>query len=372
MIGAYRREYCEKHGLVVLEENRSEVLVGYWKPDAPALRDTLSALHGKRVRFTPVEPTNPAVRIVLEALEDHRSEETTDRAAAEDSGSDPGERLLRSVLGAAVRVGAGDLSLWRVSAFQWQVAMRVRGVFIPVGRLPDRSARVLVRRIKARAELDLFETEREQSGRVEFSWLPEHTVRVATLGDRYQEALALRFLDRRPIPLLALGFTRPQILQILTALETDQGLVVFCGPTGSGKTTSAASVLALIAANRRKVVSLEDPVEYRVEGVLQLEEQPRIPQEDRLAALLRQDPDVIWLGEVRRPGSARILQEAVLTGHLVFVTVHCSGLTMLSRRLESLGFDPAILPDILVLACAQRLVGSPPRLSAQLSTEVPG
>jgi len=369
MIGPYRREYCEYHGLVLLEESRSEVLLGYWKPKAPLIRDELSALHGKPVRFTPVIPTHPAVRIALDSLGEDTGEDATERAVSDESRLDPGDRLLRSIVVSAVRAGASDLSLWRASSFQWQVAIRVRSMFVPVGQLPERSARLFVRRVKARAGLDLFETERAQDGRVEFPWLPDRTVRVATLGDRYQEALALRFLDRRPIPLLALGFSRSQLLQLLTALEAEQGLVVFCGPTGSGKTTSAAATLSLLAGNRRKIVSLEDPVEYRLDGVLQLEEQRHIPQDERLAALLRQDPDVIWLGEVRRPGSARILQEAVLTGHLVVVTVHCSGLSMLSGRLESLGFDAAILPEILVLACAQRLVGSPPHLAAEVSAE---
>lgn len=369
MIGRYRRGYCESHGLVVLEETTTELLVGYWKREAPGLRDTLSAFHGKSPRFTPVHPRHPIVRIALDSLEQKDLDPDMEGGSAPPNHPDPGKNLLRLILDYAVRIDASDLSLWRISTYQWQIALRVHGVVHPVGLLPDRSAQLMIRRLKAMAGLDLFETERAQDGRIEFPWLPGHSVRVATMGDRYQEALALRFLDRTPIPLLALGFTQRQVLAILAAIDASQGLIVLCGPTGSGKTTSAAAILSLVAFSGRKIVSLEDPIEYRIEGVLQLEEHHHVAQEERLAALLRQDPDVIWLGEVRRPGSARILQEAVLTGHLVLVTVHCADLGTLDRRLAGLGFDAGLLPEILVLASAQRLVGSPPHLAAQLSTE---
>jgi general secretion pathway protein E len=174
----------------------------------------------------------------------------------------------------------------------------------------------------------------------------------------------LRFLDRSPRSLGSLGFSPVQIARILSALSCRSGLVVCCGPTGSGKTTTLAAIAEILARDGRKVVSVEDPVEYRVPGVLHLESGGR--DSEYLPAALRQDPDVLWIGEVRRREHIPPLQEATLSGHLVITTLHAEGVSGVIQRLANLGGSEALIRSHLILVCTQRLEGNPRYLQASL------
>jgi general secretion pathway protein E len=382
MLNDYRPDFMRRHGVVLLSQTDQEVLVGRWKPLSEDLRRRLEAFHGKPVVTTVIDSGAEVVRMAMErgtaAAEggvsdavhgDGRSESVQD-AAYRTRNLPPGEQLLRRLLRFAVDRRASDLSLWPVNAYQWRCTLRCGGVVQDLPLLDDHAARTVIRIIKINAGLDLMQRVEPQDGRLELPWLPDVTVRVATVGDPRNEALALRFLNRIPAPLGALGFSSGQLASILSALASPAGMVVCCGPTGAGKTTTVAAMAQILARTGRKVVSVEDPVEYRVPGVLQLEHSDA--GRGCLAAALRQDPDVLWIGEVRRRDHVPPLAEAILSGHLVLSTVHAENAAGMRRRLTHLGVSREILDHHLVLVCAQRLEGDPVRLVVELSNQRQG
>ena len=379
MVSEYRRDYVERHGITILEQSDREVLVGRWKPLPDATRRQLESFHGKPVITTPVDPDDPAIQLAIPAQDpetkgpdsdpDHDQDDPW-RCSATNMGNrrrnlPPGEQLVRRLITTAAERNATDLSLWRVDRYQWRCCLRVSGELRTMTLLDERAARTFIRLIKLNARLDPIQSLIPQDGRVEFPWLPGVVLRVATLGDGQGESLALRFLQRAPRPLATLGFDPEQLGRILTALNVPAGLVFCCGPTGSGKTTTTAALAEILARNGRKVVSVEDPVEYRVPGVLQLESGGA--DRDYLPAALRQDPDVLWIGEIRRRDHIQPLAEAIFSGHLVLTTVHAADTEGAVARLEHLGMPRGVTRQNLVLSCTQRLEGSPPRLVSSVT-----
>lgn len=373
MLNEYRPDFVDQQGLTILEHTERNVLLGRWKPLSEQLRRRLEAFHGKRVISMSVDPRDPAIRLAIPV---HRTPIAPDperdrlpiAGSLHDMGSrtrnlPPGEELLRRLVTTALAYDASDLGLWRVSPFQWRCTVRTGGLIHEITRLDERAARTVLRLFKLYAGLDSIQERVPQDGRVEFPWLPGRTIRVATVGDFSGEALAIRFLDRSPRPLGALGFDASLLAKLLSALSAPAGLVLCSGPTGSGKTTTIAAMAEVLARSGRKVVSVEDPVEYRIPGVLQLE--TRGSEAEYLPAALRQDPDVLWIGEVRRRDHVPPLTEALLSGHLVLTTVHAAGNSGAFRRLVELGVPPDVLRDNTVLMFTQTLTGDPPQLSAE-------
>ncbi|TVR69945.1 MAG: hypothetical protein EA427_06890 [Spirochaetaceae bacterium] len=381
MLHEYRRDYIERAGFTLLEETETEILVGRWKPLTPEVRSLLETYHGKRVHSTVVDPADPAVRLTFPQPDRSNTAPDDFDPGAEESVAlagmgrrtrnlPPGEELLRRLLGAAVEQDASDLALWKAGPYRWRCTIRTGGSVRDLVELDERPARTVLRLLKLNGGLDLMEERLPQDGRIEFPWLPGRAIRIATVGDPRGEALALRFLDRRPRCLGALGLRPVHMARILTVLAGAPGLLVCCGPTGSGKTTTIAAIAEIVARTGRKVVSVEDPVEYRVPGVLQLESGG---QDHRyLPAALRQDPDVLWIGEVRKRSHIRPLMEAVLSGHLVLTTLHAEGTVGVVQRLVNLGASEQLLRQHLTLVCTQRLEGNPPRLNASIGGEFDG
>lgn len=375
MVIEYRRDFVENHGLTILEESDQEIILGYWKPVPEALRRSLETFHGKPIVLSPVSPHDPAVRLSVPPPEtaagspdgegaSYNRSATIDAMAQRTRNLPPGEEILRTIITTAVASDATDLALWQISPYQWRCTVRVAGRIRTLARLENRSAAALVRLLKINGGLDLLEARRPQDGRVEFPWLPGRTIRVAAVGDSSGEALAIRFLNRSPRPLGSLGFDLRQLTQILTALGATSGLVVCCGPTGSGKTTTIAAMADILVRNGLKVVSVEDPVEYRVPGVLHLDSNGR--DREYLPAALRQDPDALWIGEIRRREHVRPLMEALLSGHLVITTIHARGVRGTIARLCDLGASESVLKERLRLVCTQKLEGDPLQLTTTI------
>lgn len=370
MLSEYRPEFMHRHGVVVLEHSDETVTLGRWKTLPDQVRRSLESFHGKRIVTRVVDPDDPAIQLVMRsssaALSGTYGDENSAGMRHRTRNLPPGERLLRTILLHARDVEATDLSLWRVGPFKWCCSLRRRGALMDPVPLDDRAAQTVIRLLKLNAGLDVMQRRVPQDGRVEFPWLPGVSMRVATVGDGRDEALAVRFLDRTPPPIGHLGFGSLQLVQILRALAKRTGLILCCGPTGSGKTTTAAAMATLISRGRRKVVSVEDPVEYRLPGVLQIEMTDT--GEDVLAAALRQDPDAIWIGEVRRRAHVVPVGEALLSGHLVLTTVHAAGPEQAVYRLIDLGLAREIISENLLLTCTQNLCGDPTRLVCNIST----
>lgn len=269
-------------------------------------------------------------------------------------------RLINGVLAEAVRRGASDI---HVEPYESALLVRIRidGVLREALRLPARVTATLVSRIKVMARLDIAERRIPQDGRISIA-LGGRTldVRVSTLPSRTGERVVMRILDREQANLAMeqLGMSRAVLQAYQGALREPNGIVLVTGPTGSGKTTTLYAGLQALNDATRNILTIEDPVEYAIDGVGQTQVNTKVGMTFAagLRAILRQDPDVVMVGEIRDAETAQIAVQASLTGHLVLSTVHTNDAPGAVTRLRDMGVEPFLLASTLRLVLAQRLV----------------
>ncbi|HVS79855.1 MAG TPA: GspE/PulE family protein [Candidatus Paceibacterota bacterium] len=244
-----------------------------------------------------------------------------------------------------------------------RVRFRVDGILNTSLVLPIKVHSAVVARIKILSNMRLDEKRKPQDGR--FSAKIEGRkidFRVSTFPTYFGEKIVMRILDhdKGVRPLDQIGISDRNIATIRKALQRPYGLILISGPTGSGKTTTLYSMLGEIDRDKLNVLSLEDPIEYNIEGVSQSQVRPDIGYTfaNGLRTTLRQDPDVIMVGEIRDKVTARLAIQAALTGHLVFSTIHTNSAIGVIPRLVDMGVDPYLIAPTLVLAIAQRLVSA--------------
>jgi general secretion pathway protein E len=269
-------------------------------------------------------------------------------------------RLINGLIAEAVRTGASDIHVEPYEA-NLVVRFRVDGVLREVLTLQQRLAPLIVSRVKVMARLDIAEKRLPQDGRIGLA-LGGKTldVRVSTLPSRAGERVVMRILDKDQagLQLSDLGMTPRTLDAFRAALREPNGIVLVTGPTGSGKTTTLYAGLQLLNDQTRNILTVEDPVEYAVEGVGQTQVNPKVGLTfaQGLRAILRQDPDVVMVGEIRDAETAQIAVQASLTGHLVLSTVHTNDAAGAVTRLRDMGVEPFLLASTLRLIAAQRLV----------------
>lgn len=269
------------------------------------------------------------------------------------------ERLLDLLLHLAVRERATDIHL-APSPGSLHVSFRVDGVLRPMLALPIALSRVMVY-VKLTSEMDISEQRRPQDGSFHVSIMDSpFTVRVSTLSSEYGERMVLRLLPERGelSGLAQLGFRAPDVELLRRVFEKPSGLVLITGPTGSGKSTTLHAALRMQSLIERNVLTVEDPVEYRVPGACQTEVNRRAGYtfSSALRHFLRHDPDVMLIGEIRDSETAQSALESSATGHLVLSTLHVSGVFGVLPRLRPLGLSAQELADNLVAVLNQRLV----------------
>jgi len=262
----------------------------------------------------------------------------------------------------AVLREASDLVLEPLDDGSLAVRARLAGVYRELERGRADGAAAAIARLKALAGVPAYIVDEPQDGRIDgrpFGWPGDLRAAFLPTVRGARAALRLPALGALPAP-DALGLPAAVIAGLRAGLQAPQGLVLVCGPTGSGKTTTIHSLLAELAAERpdRQCLSIEDPVERRLPGVVQVEVQPQreFGFAEALKAAVRQDPDVLVIGEVRDPATAQAVVRAALTGHLVVSTLHCSRAAEALPRLIEMGVDPALLLPALSGVLAQRLV----------------
>lgn len=271
--------------------------------------------------------------------------------------------LLDVLLDLAAGSDASDLHLAAVSGGM-RVHQRIDGLLHPVIHLPAATVRPLVARTKVRAGLDVAERRLPQDGRLTHE-LPDGSldVRVATMPVHDGERLTLRLLPAGPTTVRPdrLGLDTSDVAALTAACDAADGLVIVCGPTGSGKTTTLHALLGRLADGARNVMTLEDPVERVVPGTSQTQVAPDrgLDFATGLRHVLRHDPDVLLVGEVRDRETARLAVEAAQTGHLVLTSVHALDAPAALVRLHELGVAPGLLADTVRLVVAQRLLPVP-------------
>ena len=272
----------------------------------------------------------------------------------------PAIRLVNSIFLEAIRLGASDIHI-QPRAKNVVVRLRIDGVLVDKIQIPHNMHQSIVSRIKVMAELDISERRRPQDGRIAVK-TPKKMVdlRISTLPTINGEKVVMRILDRNSavLSVSALGFGSDDLAKIQRANDKPQGIVLATGPTGSGKTTTLYSLLQSNATPEKNYITIEDPVEYYLDAAGQVLVRDKIGLTFPLVlrAILRQDPDVLLIGEIRDFETAEVAFHAALTGHQVFSTLHTNSAIATVSRLFDLGLKPFVIASALEAVIAQRLV----------------
>ena len=269
-------------------------------------------------------------------------------------------RLINAILSEAVKEGASDI---HIETFEKNLTVRFRvdGVLREILHPQRKLAALLVSRIKVMAKLDIAEKRIPQDGRISLRIGGRGVdVRVSTLPSRHGERIVLRLLDRSNVRLNLAHLGMPPALtgQFRELLQSPHGILLVTGPTGSGKSTTLYAGVSEINNAERNILTVEDPIEYDLEGIGQTQVNPKVDMTfaSGLRAILRQDPDVVMIGEIRDLETADIAIQASLTGHLVLSTLHTNTAVGAVTRLRDMGVEPFLLASSLVAVLAQRLV----------------
>lgn len=314
--------------------------------DAAALRDAIEQAYGLR----------SSVQALTQQFEPQVGRSLRDTAEA----SPPVIRLLEAVLAEAVRQGASDIH-FQPGAAGLALRYRVDGVLRLAHSLHRDYWPPLAVRVKVLAGLDIAESRAPQDGRFSQQVAGrEIDFRVASLPTTQGENIVLRVLDRARgiVPLTGLGLDEASLQRLRLMVARPSGLMLVCGPTGSGKTTTLYAFLNSINDDNINIQTIEDPIEYEIEGINQTQTDAYhdLTFANGLRALLRADPDVILIGESRDGETAGAAINAALTGHLVLTTLHANDSLRAISRLLSMGVEPYLLADALCMSQAQRLV----------------
>jgi type IV pilus assembly protein PilB len=272
----------------------------------------------------------------------------------------PTIKIASTILRYAIDGGASDVHI-EPTTQGVKVRYRVDGELHTSVILPSTTHRALVARFKVLSSIRLDESRKPQDGRFSAS-IDNRQIdfRVSTFPSYWGEKLVMRILDRQRgfIPLQDIGLSDRNLAFLREAVKRPHGLILISGPTGSGKSTTLYSLLSEVDREGLNVLSLEDPIEYFVEGVTQSQVRPEIGYTFAagLRTTLRQDPDVIMVGEIRDAETARLAIQAALTGHLVLSTIHTNDAVGTVARLVDMGIEPYLIPPVLIASVAQRLV----------------
>lgn len=269
-------------------------------------------------------------------------------------------RLVNSVLFRAAKERASDIHIEPMER-ELMVRFRVDGVLQEIIKPPKRYQSAIVSRVKVMGQLNIAEKRLPQDGRIRIKLAGRDIdIRLSTVPTSYGERIVMRLLDKNTtlLDLTELGMAKAMLTQMESIIRRPHGIVLVTGPTGSGKTTTLYGALSRINTPDLNILTVEDPVEYQLKGIGQMAISPKIGLSfaQGLRAFLRQDPDVIMVGEIRDKETAEIAIQASLTGHLVFSTVHTNDAASAVTRLVDMGVEPFLVASSLTGVLAQRLV----------------
>lgn len=278
----------------------------------------------------------------------------------EDADSGPAVAFVNEMIKRAIEEGASDIH-FEAQRDRMVVRARVDGVMRPLRTTSADLLAAVTTRIKIMAGLDIAERRMPQDGRVSIRFGGEPMdIRVAVLPTMHGEQAVLRILYRtsRSLDFARLGLSDETTETLTNAIRQPYGCVISCGPTGSGKTTTLYAALDMLNDPERVVMTIEDPVEFQLEGVNQIQVNPRagLTFGQGLRTILRSDPDVLLVGEIRDDETAKIAVQAAMTGHLVLTTLHADNVASSVSRLKNMGVDPSLLASTVNCIFAQRLV----------------
>jgi general secretion pathway protein E len=370
-------QYMRQYRFCPLAVENGALVVACADPTDPTVVDELRGALGLDVRLAVATETSileaieryfgagsTAVQKVIETIGDEdRGEETSgeDLSSLRDMAFDaPVVRLVNLLIENAIKASASDV---HIEPFEdtLRVRYRIDGVLFDAETPPKRLRAAITSRIKIMAELNIAERRLPQDGRIRMNLESRRLdIRVSTIPTLHGESVVMRILDRAAIllPLEHLGFEERNRRSIERIIQLPHGMLLVTGPTGSGKTTTLYAALDKINSPGKKIITIEDPVEYQLRGVNQIHVKPKIGLTFAagLRHIVRQDPDVIMVGEIRDLETADISIHAALTGHLVFSTLHTNDAPGAVTRLLDMGVEPYLIASVLEGVLAQRLV----------------
>ena len=366
--------FLKAHRLVPFAESESAVEVMVANPLEPYPIEALALACGKEIQVRVGLPSEidalieryyGSGRSVMGTIVENLSEDATrsedDVEHLRDLASEaPVIRLVNLIIQRAVEARASDI---HVEPFENRLKVRYRidGVLEEVEAPPASSTAAVISRIKIMAKLNIAERRLPQDGRIMLRVQgKELDLRVSTVPTSYGESVVMRILDRENVVLdfHTLGFTDEFLPRFMKVLELPHGIILVTGPTGSGKTTTLYTALSKLNTPDVKIITVEDPVEYQIEGINQIQAKPQIGLDfsHALRSIVRQDPDIIMIGEMRDLETARIAIQSALTGHLVLSTLHTNNAAGGVTRMMDMGVEDYLLTSTVNGILAQRLV----------------
>src|SRR6202790_4990781 len=374
--------YAKRNRLLPVSTDGTTVTVAIADPANYEPLDDLHVLFGKPILavVAPVEVINEEINRAYDQaatttahdlmidLEENRldlaaselASEPRDLLEADDAA--PIIKLVNGLLSQAVKDRASDI---HIEAFERDLVVRFRvdGMLFDVLTPQKRFHAAIASRIKVMSGLNIAEKRLPQDGRIRLRIAGRDIdIRVSTIPTAYGERIVLRLLDRAQalvdVNLDRLGFSGDNLPKIERLIHQSHGIILATGPTGSGKTTTLYACLSRINSPEKNIITIEDPIEYQLHGVGQMQVSPKIELTfaNGLRSILRQDPDVIMVGEIRDSETAEIAIQAALTGHLVFSTLHTNDSFGAVTRLVDMGIEPFLVSSSILAVLAQRLV----------------
>lgn len=361
--GQFTDEFIVSSGCVVLSSDETSVEVAVKESSFETGKEFLEGyFFGRPVNFvkvTDAEFVEFAGKFMGSGNEsseirddnDFRADDVSDAAAV---------NVINSIFLESMRVSSSDI---HIEPYEDTVNVRYRidGVMKIVRTLGRDLYVQVVNRLKVMADINVMESRLPQDGRIEIKIEGEsYDVRFSSVPVRYGESVVLRLFSRssEEVSLGSLGFSEKNLDKLERSLESVKGIILLTGPTGSGKTTTLHSMIQMLDRERLKVITIEDPVERKLEGVCQIQvnEEIGLTFDSVLRRVLRQDPDVIMVGEIRDAVTAELALRAALTGHLILSTLHTESSASVFDRLTNMGLDGYLVSSVLKTAGAQRLV----------------
>lgn len=371
LAGGVSREYLLHHRVCPTAITDDGALVVAVAPDAriPEALDDLGLAY-RRTIITEDAPREEVERLIARLTSGADAPLTVGHAEEDDealvadvrdvANSAPVAAYVNFLVGEAVRAGASDIHL-EATRTGLTVRFRLDGILLAAPAAPNGLETAILSRLKLMADLDIAERRRPQDGRIRVRLADrELDVRVSTVPTLHGESVVLRVLDRggRPVGLDTLGMPESMLEQIKSLAKKPHGMVLVTGPTGSGKTTTLYAALRLRDAGAEKIITIEDPIEYQLPAITQVpvHSQAGVTFAAALRSILRQDPDVIMVGEMRDSETASLAVQAAMTGHLVFSTLHTNDALGAIPRLIDLGVPAYLVAATVDAVMAQRLV----------------
>ncbi len=372
--GSWGRQYS----LVPLSEDEQYVVIATSNPFQADIFNELYACYNKPIKLV-LAPTSEITRTINAIRTSLMSGRTSDLASSKESREDeelntalkidvtdaedddaPIIRYVNAIIFKASSERASDV---HIEPFEEsvQVRFRIDGVLYDVSREDKVFQSAIISRIKVMANLNIAEKRLPQDGRIGLKIAgKEVDIRVSTVPTQFGERVVMRLLDKTAtvLDLEQMGLAGDNLKSVLKLIQKPNGIILVTGPTGSGKTTTLYSCLATINTPELNILTVEDPIEYQLQGIGQMQVNPKInfTFASGLRAILRQDPDVVMVGEIRDSETAEIAIQASLTGHLVFSTLHTNDSSGAVTRLLDMGIEPFLVASSLLAVMAQRLV----------------